>query len=333
MRQPDVGIVSAVGAVVIGRNEGDRLKVCLASGVREAAVVVYVDSGSTDDSVGLARSLQIETIELDPQLPFSAARARNEGFRQLLQAQPNLQYVQFVDGDCELHAGWLQSAALFLASHPEIAVVSGHLREKNAEKSVYNQLCDIEWDTPTGEAQGCGGIAMMRASAFDAVQGFRIDLIAGEEPELCVRLRTKGWKIWRLEPEMALHDAAMTRFSQWWKRSQRGGYAIAQGAALHGAPPVRYGIKETRSILLWGLAIPLLTLVLAGLTGPAGLLMLAIYPLQVARLALTGSRTQGQNWLNALFLVIGKFPGLLGMLRFHARRALGRQARLMEYSK
>jgi GT2 family glycosyltransferase len=273
----------------------------------------------------------VDAIELDPLTPFSAARARNEGFRRLRQTHPDLSYVQFIDGDCELRPGWLALAMRFFAEHADIAVVSGRLREKNAAQSVYNTLCDIEWDVPAGEAKECGGIAMMRAIAFDRAGGFRIDLIAGEEPELCIRLRMQGWKIWRLDQEMALHDAAMSRFSQWWRRTVRGGHAIAQGAALHGAPPEKYGVRESRSILLWGFVIPLIALGLTLVFGSRGLLVLAVYPIQVARLALSGARSARENWMNAIFLVLGKFPGMLGLLQYRIRSGIGRQSRLIEH--
>jgi GT2 family glycosyltransferase len=326
----DGGIASAIGVVVIGRNEGDRLRRCLLSGIREVSRIVYVDSHSTDDSVELARSLGIETIELDSGAPLSAARARNEGFGRLRAMHPSLEYVQFVDGDCELCNGWLASAAEFLRDHEDAAVVCGQLREKFPENSIYNTLCNMEWDVPSGEAKECGGIAMMRASAFERVQGFRADLIAGEEPELCVRLRKQGWRIWRLRQPMALHDSAMLRFGQWWKREQRAGYAFAQGAELHGAPPVRHYVRECRSALFWGLGVPLIALALIVSIGPFGVLVFAIYPLQVLRLGLKGSRSVRENWLRAIFLVIGKFPEMLGELKFYVRRILGRQSRLIE---
>ena len=325
------GIASTIGLVVIGRNEGDRLRKCLVSGVREVPLVVYVDSGSADDSVTLARSLGVHAIELDPSTPFSAARARNEGFGRLRRMKPNLVYVQFVDGDCELCAGWIATAAEFLRGHEDAAVVSGRLREKYPEYSIYNTLCDMEWDVPAGEVKDCGGIAMMRASAFDRVQGFRVDLIAGEEPELCVRFRKQGWRIWRLSQDMALHDSAMSRFGQWWKREQRAGHAFAQGAKMHGAAPERHYVREFRSALFWGVGVPLIALALIASIGPFGSLAFAIYPLQVVRLAMHGTRSARENWLRAVFLVIGKFPEMLGQLQFYARRALGRQSRLIEY--
>jgi glycosyltransferase involved in cell wall biosynthesis len=322
---------SAVGVVAIGRNEGERLGRCLDSVVRLADGVVYVDSGSTDGSVANARARRVAVIELDMSLHFTAARARNEGFRRLRELAPGLAYVQFVDSDCEIADGWLEKAAIFLNDHEGVAVVCGRRREKYPAQTIYNMLCDIEWDTPVGEAKACGGDAMMRVNAFESVHGFRADLIAGEEPELCVRLRASGWRIWRLDEEMTLHDAAMLHFSQWWKRSLRGGYAFAQGADLHGSPPEWHGVRESRSAWFWGLGVPLIAFACTALIGPFGLTVFAIYPLQVVRLALRGVRSARENWWRALFLVIGKFPEMLGQLKFLMRRRLGGQPRLIEY--
>jgi GT2 family glycosyltransferase len=320
-----------LGVVVIGRNEGERLRACLTSAVREARHLVYVDSGSSDGSVALARSLGAETHSLDPGTQFSAARARNEGREWLRRMQPHLTYVQFVDGDCELCAGWLANAAEFLDAHADAAVVSGRLREKCPDRSVFNALVQFDWDLPTGEVRNCGGIAMMRVGAFDRVNGFRTDLIAGEEPELCLRLLSAGWRIWRLDRDMAVHDLAMSQFSQWWKRARRSGHAFAEGVALHGARPERHYVREYWSALLWGLLLPLLTAALIALYGPPGALLLVVYPVQVVRLALRGNRSARENWLRGLFLVIAKFPEMLGVLLFHIRRVLGQRPRLIDY--
>lgn len=320
-----------VGLVAIGRNEGDRLRKCLMSVLGQAGKMVYVDSGSTDGSVDMARSLGVEVVELDMTRPFTAARARNEGFERLRELAPDLAYVQFVDGDCEVVAGWLEKAALFLNEHQDVAVVCGRRRERYPDRSVYNLLCDMEWDTPVGEATSCGGDAMMGADAFERVGGFRDDLIAGEEPELCVRLRMEGWKIWRMGEEMTLHDAAILRIGQWWKRTMRCGYAYAEGAHLHGTPPERHRIKESRRVWIWGLGIPAVTVCLSIYLGTGGLAILLIYPAQVVRLALNGTRSARENWWNALFLVLGKFPEAFGQMKFLYNRLSGSSARLIEY--
>jgi GT2 family glycosyltransferase len=327
--------VSQLGIVAIGRNEGDRLRQCLTSVMGQAAIVVYVDSGSTDGSVELAKALGANVVDLDLATPFTAARARNAGFARLIELNPDLDYVQFVDGDCEVVAGWLAQAQQVLDTQPEIVVVCGRRRERYPEASIYNRLCDIEWDTPVGEAKACGGDAMMRVKAIQQVGGYNPELIAGEEPELCVRLRQQGGKILRMDAEMTLHDAAMTRFGQWWKRTQRAGHAYAEGAFLHGAPPECHWVKESRSIWLWGLMIPGGAIATALLTQGWSLLLLLSYPLvgfKIYRYMETTGRSSKDAGLYAAACLVGKFAQLQGQLQFHWNRFLGKRSRLIEYN-
>src|SRR3954454_9220341 len=134
--------MSDLGVIAIGRNEGERLRRCLGSVVgRAGCVVVYVDSNSTDGSVALAREMGADIVELDMSIPFTAARARNEGLKRLLEIGPQCEFVQFVDGDCEIVAGWLERAANELANNEKAAVVCGRRRGRFPEASVYNRLC------------------------------------------------------------------------------------------------------------------------------------------------------------------------------------------------
>ena len=328
--------MTKVGLVAIGRNEGDRLKACLHSALGKVARIVYVDSGSTDGSIELARRSCVDVVELDLSTPFTAARARNAGFAHLLSSVPQLDFVQFVDGDCEIVEGWIERATTELVANPNIAVVCGRRRERFPEQTIYNQLCDIEWDTPVGETKACGGDSMMRVEAFQQVGGFNPTLIAGEEPELCVRLRQKGWKIFRLDAEMTLHDAQMTRVGQWWKRAMRAGHAYAEGSWLHGGEPERHWVKETRSIWLWGLFIPLLALGMAWPTHGLSLLLLLVYPLQFIRtfLNLRRQNLSSKNAaLYALSCTVGKFAQAEGVLSFLRTRLLGAQSTLIEYKQ
>ena len=311
-----------IAAVLIGRNEGARLIDALAAIPAEVDPVIYVDSGSTDGSVPAARAAGAIVVQLDMSKPFTAARARNTGFAALADHHPD--HVQFIDGDCALAPGWIETASAFLAANPKVAAVCGRRRERFPDASVWNRLCDEEWNTPIGEARACGGDAMMRSAAFASVGGFNPSLIAGEEPELCVRLRMAGWKIWRLDAEMTLHDAAMTRFAQWWKRMRRGGHAFAEGAALHGAPPERHFMAETRRAVTWGGMLPLIALAGAALT-PYALFLLLAWPLQVIRLAPRFGLTR------AFFLTLGKIPEALGVAEYWLRRLIRRPAGLMEY--
>lgn len=320
-----------IGVVVIGRNEGERLRRCLVSVTAFITRVVYVDSGSTDDSVEMARAMGVTVVELNTAIPFTAARARNEGFRRLQAMASDLSYVQFVDGDCEVVAGWLERAVEFLDQYQDVAAVCGRRRERHPDRSIFNMLCDMEWATPVGEARACGGDGMIRIDAFKNSGGYRDDLIAGEEPELCVRLRSNGWRIWRLDAEMTLHDAAMTHFRQWWKRAVRGGYAYAQGAHIHGAPPERHCVRESRRAWAWGVMLPLLVLVMTFVSPMTGGVLFFAYPLQVVRIALRADLTSKANWLRSFFLVLARFPEAQGQLRFLATRLRGKRGVLIEY--
>jgi glycosyltransferase involved in cell wall biosynthesis len=335
-------IFNNLGVVAIGRNEGNRLRRCLES-IGGRAPVVYVDSGSTDGSVVLARSMGIEVVELDGSIPFSAARARNAGFERLRELVPGLRYVQFVDGDCEIVADWLDRAEVTLADQPGVAVVCGRRRERYPETSIYNRLADIEWDTPIGEADSCGGDALMRVEAFEAVGGFDPSVPAGEEPELCRRLRLDGWIVLRIDAEMTRHDIATTRFRQWWRRQFRSGYngldVITRFAKEPGGPFRR----QVRSARFWTLGWlgALFTSGVAGalLSRPAvgaaiaGIVALTL-PVQALRIA-ARIRPKAGSIRSAMaysaLTIIGKWGELAGQLAYLRDRTLGRNARLIEY--
>lgn len=320
-----------VAVVVIGRNEGQRLRDCFESLLKQSKYIIYVDSGSTDNSVEMAKALGVEVVNLDTSLSFTAARARNAGFFRLLELHPKLEYVQFVDGDCQVDSNWIATALNFLTTNGDIAVVCGRRKERHPESSIYNQLCDFEWDTPLGETRACGGDALMRIEAISAIGGYRESLIAGEEPELCVRLRQKGWRIWRLDAPMTTHEAGMLYFGQWWKRSTRAGYAFAEGAYLHGAAPEYHWVSESKRAWCWGFYIPLVIFISFIIKPVIGAILLLLYPLQMLRLSLKSNRALRQACLQSFFLVVGKFAEVIGQFKFLWHRYTNKKAQLIEY--
>jgi len=324
-----------VAIVTIGRNEGDRLKSCLHSVIGKAATVVYVDSGSVDGSARFAASAGCQVVELDPGLPFSAARARNEGFKRVLECAPDVPFVQFLDGDCELAEGWLEAGLVEFARRADAGAVCGHVSELHPRVSVYNRLFDLEWRQVPGEIRSSGGRFMIRTAVFRAARGFRSDVIAAEDDEFCVRVRRLGWKILQVDAKMARHDAAMTRFSQWWQRSRRMGHAYAQVAALHGGGEERYFVRDRARIWIWALLLPALALGLAPVTHGLSLAaMLGLYALQFARVWGHGHRRgwpAGDSAVYALFTVMGRFPALQGLLEYHWRQSRGRALTIIEY--
>ena len=323
---------SQIAVVAIGRNEGERLRRCLDSVLGLVGMVVYVDSGSTDGSVEMARRRGVEVVELDMGIPFTAARARNAGFARALELQPAVKYVQFVDGDCEVVPGWLTTAVDFLEGHAEVAAVCGWRRERYPDRSIYNLLCDLDWnDWSPGPVRMFGGDVMIRAVALHSSGGYRDDLIAGEEPELSVRLRAGGWTLQAMGVPMTMHDAAITRFGQWWKRTLRTGYAYAQGAHLHGAPPERHFVKPLRSALVWGVALPAVILALVAIFGPVAAWLFLLYPIQVLRVLAKTDGPLRQRALRGAFIVVGKFAEAQGSFRFLRTLLARRHGELIEY--
>jgi len=325
-----------VGVVVIGRNEGERLRDCLGSINSTNTTVIYVDSGSTDDSLLIAREMHVDVVELDTKTPFSAARARNEGFEYLLKRQPNLQFIQFIDGDCTLAQGWLDKGRKILIEGKLYAAVVGHLQELNATASIYNQLCAMEWNSAVGDFDNygaLGGISMMRASVFKQLNGFNCNVIAGEDSELGVRMALAGYKVTKIDHAMAVHDANMHRFSQWWQRAVRGGHAIGQRASLNGKSAVRDCVKELNSVWFWGIGLPLFLLMMIIPTKGLSLVLFCGYLVlgfRVFRYRQNLGDTPSEAWVYALFTVLGKFAGAIGLIKFYLNQAR-KQYEIIEY--
>lgn len=323
-----------IGIVVIGRNEGQRLKSCLMSVKNQLDKIVYVDSGSTDDSVSYARSIGSDVVDLDMSIPFSAARARNEGFFFITEKYENLKYVQFIDGDCNLAEGWITTAYDFLEEHASFAIVTGQRQEKFPESSRYNMLCDIEWNTKIGEAKASGGDFLIRVASFREVGGFNPSVIAGEEPELCYRLRKNKWRIFRIDHVMSFHDAAMTKFSQWWKRAKRAGHAYAHGCAIHFSDYQGYNVKNTVKNWMWCLFYPLAIIPFGIFFNKLFLLAFLIYPVRFIRIFYKKNRelrNLKKSFLYSIFTFIADFPQLLGQLVFWRKFLLKKEFKIIEH--
>ncbi|MGN6849286.1 MAG: glycosyltransferase family 2 protein [Sphingomicrobium sp.] len=322
--------MTAIAAVVIGRNEGERIEASLSS-VRQAGLpTVYADSGSSDGSPSVAEGLGVPVVRLSPERPFSAARGRNEGMAEVLRRWPTIEFVMFLDGDCTLNAGFPPAAVSAFVQHPDCAIVTGQLSERHPEASVYNRLCSIEWRSPPGfitAGRGLGGIMAVRVAAFRAVGGFNEEAIAGEEADFADRLSLVGWSVLKIDFPMATHDAQMLRFSQWWRRTLRGGHAMAHGYIGQTGTNYSDGGRGVRSALFWGFLLPLVVVLLLIPTRGASLLLLMGY-VWLGRRTYRHYRTTGLDpsdaWLTTRFILYGKFPEFLGILRYASNRLRGR---------
>lgn len=316
-----------VAVVAIGRNEGERLRACLRSIRRSTDRVVYVDSGSSDGSSTLAATEGAVVHELATDRPFSAARGRNEGFALANERWSDLVYVQFVDGDCLLDPDWLRTGVSFLEERQDVAMVCGDNEEEFPDASRYNALCAIEWKGVAGEVEACGGNAMVRVRPFREQEGFDGTIAAGEEPELCLRLRRGGWTVYRLAAPMTVHDADMHRFSDWWARAVRSGKAYWTGYRRHGDGPERYNAKETVRAIVWGGLLPTVTILALIVWPPASALVAFLYLAKLVRVALRHRGDVARPVQYAGFLLLANVAEFVGIIRTATSRRSRRRAR------
>lgn len=323
----------SVGVVVIGRNEAPRLERTLGALTGQPGPVLYVDSGSTDGSPEIAERAGVRLLRLT-EGPFSAARGRAAGMDRLISEQPELRYVQFIDGDCVLAGGWLTEAAAFLDAHPDAAAVVGRLREENASSSMLVRLVEVEWDLPEGPTDVIGGISLMRVEALQRAGGWRPDLVAGEELDLSSRLRAAGYTLHRLPCDMCRHDIGITRFGEFWKRSVRTGHSYAQLAFLHHATGPKRWLRRTLGHVFYGLLLPVAGIVALLTSWPAALIVVVLYGLLVGRLAAwrLGRGDPVPVALSyAVVTAVCKVAAGIGVLKFLKSSLTGRRSSLIEY--
>jgi len=330
-------MVIQLAVVIIGRNEGTRLDRCLHSVLsmrpRPAELeIIYVDSASTDGSPELAKALGAQVIIVHPERP-AAAIGRNAGWR-----AATAPLILFLDGDTILHPDFVHVALQQLAD-PNVAIVWGHRRELYPQASVYQRILDLDWVYPSGISEFCGGDALMRRSVLEEVGGYDPLLIAGEEPEMCQRIRTRGYTILHIDQPMTLHDLAITRGSQYWRRAVRAGHAYAEvSTRLHNTDyplwqrEARKNLRQA-SVLIGLFLVGIITSLTVTSSVPI-LLSIGAFLLLSARSAWK-SRWKSHNiltlWLYGVHSQFQQIPIAVGQLTYYYHRWHGRQRQLIEY--
>jgi glycosyltransferase involved in cell wall biosynthesis len=328
----------AISIVVIGRNEGERLARCLKSlkQIRRVEVreVIYVDSASTDGSPLLAARLGANTLAVHSDRP-TAALGRNAGWR-----CATADLILFLDGDTVLHPDFLRVAAEALSGSATLACVWGHRREINSERSVYSRVLDLDWIYAPGLVEFCGGDALFRRDALVESGGFDEGLIAGEEPELCRRLRALGYGILHIDVPMTGHDLQITRWIQYWRRATRAGHAYAEvSERFRGSADPFWTLDRRRNIMRGGFWLTSLTLAL-GASIRYGVLPLlgwsAILTLMTLRTAWKARWKSNDRWaviLYGLHSHLQQVPILVGQLQYEMTKGRRSARKLIEYKE
>lgn len=327
-----------LAVVIIGRNEGERLRRCLESVQHmdnpfASLDIIYVDSDSTDNSRHIATEYGARVLTVKPERP-AAAIGRNAGWQ-----AATADYVLFLDGDTLLHPQFVRAAWANLQADPQIAVVFGHRRELAPKASIYQQALDLDWIYPLGDFDFCGGDALMRRDVLQQVNGYNPDLIAGEEPEMCQRIRARGYKIRHIDHAMTLHDLAINRWSQYWRRSVRTGHAYAEVSNLLRDTPEP--LWKEAAAKNWRNAAIIIGL--AGLSLLVSVLKLTLWPLLLFLgffLAISLRSAWKNRWKTSDKLTLFWYglhsqfqhlPIAVGQLNYYWLRHKGQRQRLIEY--
>jgi hypothetical protein len=185
--------VARIGAVCIGPQRGRPAAALprLARGL--PGRLVYVDSASTDGSVAAAREAGRRGGHARHGRPFTAARARAEGFARLEALAPALEYVMFRrSAIARSRPAGSKPATAFPREQPDFAVACGRRRERSPEASRYNALADRDGTPRPARRHRAEAMRSCAPAALREVGGSDPAMIAGEEPELCRRLRGAG---------------------------------------------------------------------------------------------------------------------------------------------
>ena len=328
------GLVNLIGVVVIGRNEGDRLKRCLNS-LKEKypkVAAVYVDSLSGDNSLQTAKSMGYDSISIGNEVAPSAALGRNTGAQYLINKYPQLELIQFLDGDSEICENWLETSGNFLAVNQDIGIVSGVKSESDRNDSFFGQLNGVEWDSASGLTEAVPGDMMVRVSTFQLLGGFDNEIIAAEDDDLCLRAKKNGDLTYKLNAAMSIHYGGLTTIGQWLRRAIRTGYAYANLFHINNGG---YFQKSLLSAIFWGACFPFVFLTfLAAQNFWLAVFCIAIYSTMIVKIA-SQPRIRKLSMPHAItygFLtMISKTAEAIGAGKYLSNLLLSSERKIIEY--
>jgi glycosyltransferase involved in cell wall biosynthesis len=331
MKEPKLSVV------IIGRNEGERLERCIRSVQAmteppDEMEIIYVDSDSTDDSPARAQALGVKVLTVHPERP-AAAIGRNAGWR-----AATAPLILFLDGDTILNPDFVKTA-LPRFDDPKVAAVCGHRRENDPPTSMYQRVLDLDWIMPSGKVSFCGGDVLMRRHMIEEVGGYDSNLIAGEDPEVCQRIRARGYLIDRLDMLMTWHDLGIHRWSQYWRRAIRTGHAYAEVSTRlrDTATPLwqhesRHNWLHASALVgLFGLGLVMTLLFMSPWPLLASVLLFVLLSVRSAIKARWKSSSALTLFLYGLHSQFQHLPIAIGQFSYHYHRWRGQRRRLIEY--
>ncbi|MDA2327532.1 glycosyltransferase family 2 protein [Bacillus cereus] len=196
--------------IVIAKNEEKNIERCLKSiaGVfselNYSNEIILVDSKSSDCTIKIASDLEINNlkiIKISESTIYNAALGRNIGSKRAVG-----KYLLFLDGDMKLYKDFLETGLKELNEKACAGLIGIRDDLILNEKLKTSQVIKNKYNIKTLKvAQHFGGALLIKKDAFDEVGGYRNYINAFEEPELYVRLKSKGYKIYEVPEKMIDH--------------------------------------------------------------------------------------------------------------------------------
>jgi hypothetical protein len=201
-------------------------------------------------------------------------------------------------------------------------------------------VLDLDWIYAPGLVEFCGGDALFTRKALVESNGFDEGLIAGEEPELCRRLRALGYGILHIDAPMTGHDLQITRWVQYWRRATRAGHAYAEvSERFRGSEDPFWTHDRRRNVMRGGFWLASLAVALAAslryglfpLLGWSGIL--SLMTLRSAWKARWKSKDRWAVLLYGLHSHLQQVPILIGQMQYEMTKGRRKTRKLIEYKE
>jgi len=315
-----------LSVVLITKNQAWNISRLIESVLRETSCasskeIILVDSASTDETISLASRYAANIFRLKPGQRLSPAIGRYVGYK-----QSSGEYVLFLDGDTELIPGWLPHALRLMCERPDVGGVTGGVINLPTSAAAQRPAAPAQKTHPAPPKEvlwcnyGGGGVAMYRRPAMERAGTFNPNLNAEEEPELGLRIRQAGYRLFELDYPMAFHynDAPVAVSSVLSRRRRNFLVGMGQGARYHLGTKVfwtwlreRWWGPASALLLASGLATIFLSLIMRDLRWFAvwilGLSSLIAY-VAFRKRSVRGGLVAAFNWL---VMAEGFFKGIM----------------------
>jgi glycosyltransferase involved in cell wall biosynthesis len=186
----------------------------------ELIEVIFVDDGSTDDSLQIMRSYA-KTMSI-PARVFSQEWRGLGLSRQLVVEQARGEYIVWVDCDMVLPKDHVKKQVEFMDANPRVGLAKARyetVKSENVPAALENLpfvLADSNNVPLDLNLPGTGG-AIFRLDAIKQVGGFDINLKGvGEDQDIAYRMKHRGWLIKR--SSAVFHERRLGTWNGLWRK-------------------------------------------------------------------------------------------------------------------